>query len=172
MTLTIRPAEDRDYLAIFEINLLAFGGENEAQLVNKLRHRTNFIPQLSLVAEMDGQVVGYILFSQVILETSDKNLAMLALAPMAVLPRFQNQGIGSALVRQGLQVCREMGEKTVVVIGHPNFYPRFGFTPAQVYDIRAPFPVPDEVFMVIELEPGALDGISGTVTYPPVFDDV
>ena len=172
VTITIRPAKERDYPNIFEINLLAFGGESEAQLVEGLRHSKYFIPQLCLVAEKDGKVVGYILFSHVILETVDENLEVLALAPMAVHPEFQHQGIVSALVRYGLRVSKEMGEKAVAVLGHPDFYPRFGFMQAQAFGIRAPFPVPDEVYMVIELDPGALDGMSGTIKYPPLFNEV
>jgi putative acetyltransferase len=172
MSNNIRPALGLDYREIYEINRQVFGGENEARLVENLRYTENFIPQLSLVAEKEGQVVGYIVFSRVLLETQDGELPILALAPMAVRPEFQNQGIGTALVKQGLEACRQYGEKVVVVLGHTNFYPRFGFIQARVKGIRAPYPVPDEVYMLIELAPDVLDEVSGTVKYPSIFDGV
>jgi putative acetyltransferase len=91
---------------------------------------------------------------------------------MAVQPEFQNQGIGSELVRQGMERCRNLGYGIIIVVGHPTYYPRFGFTPAREKGLEAPFPVPDEAFMVIELTPGALNGISGIVIYPPAFEGV
>ena len=100
------------------------------------------------------------------------SLPALALAPMAVHPEFQSQGIGSRLVREGLERCRNLGHRIVVVVGHPEFYPRFGFTPARAKGLEAPFPVPDEAFMVTELVPGALDGVSGMIVYPAPFEGV
>lgn len=172
MFVKIRQAKDSDYQDIYELNFKAFGGIDEAKLVEKLRCTENFISQLSLVAEMEGQVVGYILFSRVILETQDGEMPILALAPMAVLTKYQNQGIGTALVKQGLEACRQNGEKIVVVLGHANYYPRFGFTQARLKGVRPPFPVPDDVYMLIELAPDILEDISGTVIYPPIFDGV
>jgi putative acetyltransferase len=96
----------------------------------------------------------------------------LSLAPMAVLPEFQNSGIGSQLVRTGLERCRELGHTIVVVIGHPEYYPRFGFVPARKEGLDLPFPVPDEAFMVCKLAPDALERIKGMVKYPPEFEDV
>jgi putative acetyltransferase len=91
---------------------------------------------------------------------------------MAVHPEFQNRGIGSELVRQGLERCRKLGYKVVIVVGHPTYYPRFGFISARAKGLETPFPVPDEAFMVIELTPGALNGISGMIIYPPAFEEV
>jgi putative acetyltransferase len=124
------------------------------------------------VAVLENKVVGHILFSPVVIETSTTDISILALAPMAVRPEFQNQGIGSELVRQGLEECHRLGSRMVVVLGHSSFYPRFGFEPARPKGVSAPFPVPDKSWMVIELEPGALSGVQGTVRYPPAFDDV
>lgn len=172
MFVEIRSAIDSDYQDIYRINREAFGGNNEAMLVANLRSTDNFIPGLSLVAEIEGQVVGYILFSRVQLETQDGELPILALAPMAVLPKYQNQGIGTALVKQGLKVCQQYGEKVVVVLGHADFYPRFGFKQARSKGVQAPFPVPDNAYMLIELIPDILKDISGTVIYPPIFNNV
>ena len=170
--LTIRPEQPLDYSAISEVNNLAFGQENEPRLVEFLRRSPGFIPELSLVAVLENQVVGHILFSPVVIETSTGDSSILALAPMAVRPEFQNQGIGSELVRQGLEACRRLGCRIVVVLGHSDFYPRFGFEPARPKGVSAPFPVSDEHWMVIELHPGALSGVQGTVRFPPAFDDV
>jgi len=173
--LLIRAEGPADFAAIGEVNRLAFGGEGEASLVAKLREWPGFIPGLSLVAVKAGQVVGHILISPVeIAPEGDAALAVtvLSLAPMAVLPEFQNQGIGSALVRRGLDEARRLGHKIVVVVGHPHYYPRFGFEPARPRGLEAPFPVPDEAFLVLELVPGALAGVRGTIIYPPAFDEV
>ena len=168
----IRPETLENYTAISEVNKLAFGQENEARLVKNIRHADNFNPKLSLVAIKDKKVVGHILFSPIIIQTPMGNIPALALAPLAVCPEFQNQGIGSQLVKQGLQECQRLGHKVVIVIGHPTYYTRFGFSPATAKGLEAPFPVPDKAFMILELIPGTLDSISGMVKYPPVFDEV
>ena len=170
--ITIRPEEVKDYAAIHEVNLLAFGGEKEARLVETLRRSAGFIPELSLVALRNGQVVGHILFSPITIETQSGSASALSLAPLAVRPEFQNQGIGSRLVQQGLRECKRMGHKIVVVVGHPTYYPRFGFSSARAKGLEAPFRVSDGAFMALELIPGALEGISGMVKYPPAFDEV
>lgn len=169
---TVRPERAKDYEAIHEVNKLAFGGEEEALLIQRLRKSTSFLPELSLVAVKSGRVVGHILFSPIIIETQSEAVPALSLAPMAVLPEFQNQGIGSELVRQGLRESKRLGHDIVVVVGHPGYYPRFGFTPARAKGLEAPFSVPDEAFMVLELSPGALKGKKGTLKYPPAFDEV
>ena len=168
--ITIRPETAEDYAAIHEVNLLAFGQEIEPRLVEALRRLPDFIPELSLVAAEASQVVGHILFSPFVIETKDGTVPALTLAPLAVRPEFQNQGIGSQLVREGLEECRRLGHSIVVVVGHPEYYPRFGFSPARARGLEAPFPVPDEAFMVLELAPGALDGVAGTVRFPPPFE--
>jgi putative acetyltransferase len=129
-------------------------------------------PNLSLVAIEDDRLVGHILFSEIAIATSQGEITALALAPLAVLPQFQNRGIGSQLVREGLKQCQFLGYRIVIVLGHPNFYTRFGFAPAINKGLRSPFPVPDEAFMVLELVPGALTGISGMVQYSSPFDCV
>ena len=154
--ITIRPEISDDYDKIFEINKQAFGGEVEARLVNNLRNTEGFVPQLSLIAIKDNEIVGHILFSIIYIQTADKKVPILALAPMAVLPKYQNQ-------------CKEMKFQAVVLVGHPEYYPRFGFTPANKKGLKLPFEAPNNAFMVYELVPGALRGVSGTIVYPTEF---
>lgn len=170
--LIIRPETLEDYAAVYEVNKLAFGQENEARLVKNIRHAANFNPKLSLVAIKNEKVVGHILFSPINIQSPKGNIPVLALAPLAICPEFQNQGIGSQLVKQGLEECQRLEHKVVIVIGNPTYYTRFGFSSATAKGLSAPFPVPDEAFMILELVPGTLDGISGMVKYPPVFDEV
>ena len=129
-------------------------------------------PIVSLVAEDDpGQLAGHIMFSPVSLAGQGETVLM-GLAPMAVLPAQQNTGIGSALVEAGLEACSELGAGAVVVLGHPDFYPRFGFTPASGFGIDSEYDVPDEVFMAQELQPGGLSGLSGRVQYHAAFANI
>jgi putative acetyltransferase len=163
----IRAEGEADRDAIRRVNARAFGRANEAQLVDALRASTSFVPELSLVAVDDARVLGHILFSRIHIRTPERSVPALALAPVAVLPECQNHGVGSALIRRGLEECRRFGHRIVVVVGHPNYYPRFGFSPARAKGLDAPFP--DRAFMVRELVPGALDGVCGRVEYPPAF---
>jgi putative acetyltransferase len=167
----IRSEQKQDIEAIDEVNRLAFGQEDEGLLIQRIRSSSHFIPDLSLVAIQEGHIVGHILFSRIEIECQHGNKPALSLAPMAVHPDFQNQGIGKKLVREGLKICRKLGYEVVVVVGHPNYYPRFGFALAREKGLEAPFPVPDDAFMVFELIPGALEGIKGMVKYPSEFDE-
>jgi putative acetyltransferase len=168
----IRPQQPADDAGVFTVNERAFGRPDEARLVEKLRQAQDAIPELSLVAVVGGQIVGHVLFSLVTLETAQGPTPVLSLAPMAVLPEFQNQGIGSILARHGLAEARRLGYSIMVVLGHPNYYPRFGFSRSTDYGIRCAYEVPEEAFMAMPLQPGALDGMQGMVRYPPVFDGV
>ena len=160
----------KDYHVIKEINDLAFGQDSESKLIENIRNTDDFIPELSLVFENEKlEVIGHILFSLITIETKTESIPSLALAPMAVNPDFQNQGIGSLLVKEGLHRCEELGHDSVVVLGHPNFYPKFGFIPASEKGIKCPFEVPSEAFMVFEIKPGAWNDVQGTVQYPKVF---
>lgn len=128
--------------------------------------------QLSLVAVEKGRVVGHIFFSLINKKKEREDVPALALAPMAVHPESQNQGNGSELVMKGLGQCQNLGHKIVLVVGHPHYYSRFGLVPARKKRGEAPFPVPDEAFMVKELFPGSLNGTTGMVEYPPESDGV
>ncbi|MFA6446250.1 MAG: N-acetyltransferase [Candidatus Paceibacterota bacterium] len=165
----VRPEKPEDYHTIYALNKKAFDGEVESRLVNNLRKTKGFIPELSLVAEKDGKVVGHILFSVVHINTGIDNVPVLALAPMAVLPEYQKQGIGSLLVKEGLSKCKESGNKAVVLVGHSDYYPRFGFIEAGDKGLKLPFDAPKEAFMVYEIIPDSLTGITGTIEYPPEF---
>lgn len=167
--ISVRSEKSEDYESIYCVNKLAFNGEVEAKLVNNLRKTKGFVPELSLVAIKNDDVIGHILFSIIHIQTDTKKVPILALAPMAVLPKHQKQGIGSMLVREGLKKCKELGHKAVILVGHPNYYPRFGFCPAKEKGLRLPFDAPDEAFMVYEIIPQALEGIKGMVVYPPEF---
>jgi len=168
MALTIRAEEPGDRESVFAVNAAAFETTSEADLVEALRTRAQ--PTVSLVAELDGRIVGHILFSPVTAETSENTVAM-GLGPMAVLPQHQNQGIGSQLVHRGLDACRGLGVQAVVVLGHPTYYPSFGFQPASHFGIHCEYDVPDEVFMALELQPGSLSEVTGLVRYHEAFAD-
>ncbi len=163
----IRDEEDRDHATVYAVNAAAFETPAEARLVEALRARAH--PVVSLVAEAKGKRVGHILFSPVTVAEHPGGRIM-GLAPMAVAPEHQRRGIGSALVRAGLDRCRALGFGAVVVLGHPGYYLRFGFQPASRFGLGCPYDVPDDVFMALELRPGYLRGVSGTVAYHPAFD--
>jgi putative acetyltransferase len=165
----IRPETEADRAAVREVNEAAFETPAEADLVEVLHDKG--VSVVSLVAEVDGEVVGHILFSRVSL-SGHAQLNLVGLAPMAVRPGHQRKGIGSALVRQGLRHCKECGCCAVVVVGHPQYYPRFGFAPADRFALRCEYDVPSDVFMVAELEAGALRNASGLVRYDDAFGSV
>jgi putative acetyltransferase len=146
---------------------------DEARLVGLIRDSEQFIPELSLAAiKGDGEVIGHILFSIINLVTEQGTVPTLGLAPMAVKPDYQNNGIGSALVKEGIKASKALGYEHIFVLGHPNFYPRFGFSPSSQFGILSPFPVPDEIFMALEIEKGSLSGLQGKIEYPPAFNAV
>lgn len=164
----IRAEQPLDYQGIAETILQAFSQDNEVRLVQEIRNSDRYIPNLSLVAEVDGVIVGHILFSYIDLVNDDVTYKVLGLAPLAVRSHFQNQGIGSALVREGLIKAETMGQSMAIVLGHPHFYPRFGFKPSIQYGIESPFRVSEEFFMVKTLN--TYQNIQrGKVVYPPAF---
>lgn len=165
----IRDEEKRDWAAVRAVNESAFETSVEADLVAALRAQAE--PVISLVAEDDGTIIGHIMFSPVVLE-GHPGLKVMGLAPMAVVFERQRRGVGSSLVRAGLERCRNLGFGAVVVLGHPEYYPRFGFSPAAGYGIGCEYEVPEEVFMAVELQPGYLQGVSGKVKYHAAFASV
>jgi len=170
MLITIRPEQPGDEAAIYRVNVAAFQQSAEAELVNTLRDNHDNL--VSLVAVADGQIVGHIMFSPVIVEQGEAYWQALGLAPMSVHPDYQDRGIGSGLVEAGLQACLEAGHLVVVVLGHPEFYSRFGFVPSYRYGIHWEIDCPPEAFMVAELVPGALENRSGIVEFLPEFENV
>jgi putative acetyltransferase len=162
----IRPELQTDIAAVRAVNCAAFETGTEADLVDALREQAD--PIISLVADEAGAIVGHILFSPVTL-SGHAELKIVGLAPMAVIPGHQRRGVGSALVRAGLERCRQLGYRAVIVLGHSEYYPRFGFVPASRFGITCEYEVPDEVFMAVELEPGVLAGASGRISYHPAF---
>ena len=168
--ISILPERPGDANAIRFVLEEAFGQSNEANLVDELRHRGALT--LSLVALRENEVVGHILFSPVTIEFPGSSFNAIGLGPMAVLPPYQGKGIGSQLVRAGLEQCRQAGHEIVVVLGHPDFYGKFGFVPTRHRGIQCEFDVPDDVFMIMELRQGALAGRGGLVKYQPEFKPV
>ena len=166
---SVRPEAAADASAIRKIHTEAFGRPHEARLVEALRTRVT--PYLGLVAVEDGALTGHVAFSGATLHCYGAPFPIVALGPMAVAPERQRRSIGSALVRAGLAACGAAGHDVVVVLGHPAFYPRFGFVPARPLGLMCEWPAPDDAFMVAELRPGALRGRRGVVYYAPEFRD-
>ncbi|OGU67281.1 MAG: hypothetical protein A2W30_08140 [Ignavibacteria bacterium RBG_16_36_9] len=163
----IRTENQNDYEQITKVNDLAFNQPNEGMMISVLRKNKKFIPELSLVAEIDSKVVGHILFFPLNIISGEEAVEVLSLAPMAVLPEYQQKGIGKNLVIEGLKKSKEMGYKAVVVLGHPTYYPKFGFERASKWNIKLPIEdVPDEASMSIELEEGFLKDKAGIIEYP------
>jgi putative acetyltransferase len=165
--ISIRHQQQSDIEDIREVNSYAFEQLDEADLIDALRKSGKIV--IELVAEEEDGIVGHIVFTPMCIDGSEVKIA--GLAPMAVLPEYQSQGIGSLLMTEGLDECRSLGYDAVVVLGHPDYYPRFDFKPASEFGLSAPWDdIPDEAFMAIELHTGALEGVSGIARYAPEFD--
>lgn len=177
MKTRIRTEKVSDYLETEEVIRQAFleaehTNGKEWLLVKKLRSSASFTKELSIVAIYEDEVIGHILFTPVDIDSSSgENFQSLALAPVSVLPKFQGQGIGGQLIEYGHSIAKKLGFKSVIVLGHAEYYPRFGYQRASGWNIKAPFEIPDEVFMAKELVPRGLDSISGTVEYPSELID-
>ena len=165
--ITIRPERPEDAETFFQVLMASFGRLQEAALVDSLRENRGLL--LSLVAISDDSLVGGVVFSPVTLEPTVDNLKLAGLAPLAVLPAYQGQGIGSGLVQIGLKQCQELGVDAVFLVGEPDFYVRFGFVPASDLHIRCEFEVAQKYWLVKELRPQALSEISGLIKYRPEF---
>jgi putative acetyltransferase len=166
MNIEIRPETPADIDEIYELNRVVFGQDNEAKLVDFVRGGNNYIPELSLVAISDDKIIGYILLSSVTITNGENRHPSLGLAPMMVHPEYQRRGVGAKLITHGLQKAFDLGFTSVLVLGHEYYFPKFGFLPATRWNIRPPFEVPAEVFMALELVPGALKNVSGIVEFP------
>ena len=168
--ITIRTERPEDYTEVRRINELAFGRPAEADLVDKLRQAC--AEAVSLVAEDHDLVVGHILFTPVVVETANQRAVGMGLAPMSVLPGRQRQGIGSQIVTRGLDILRERQCPFVVVVGHPEYYPRFGFEPSSRHGLASQWEgIPDAAFMTIILDARAMAGVSGVARYRDEFND-
>ena len=168
--LKIRQEQKDDYKQVYDVVKKSFENaehtdNDEHNLVERLRNSKEFVPELSLVAELEGEIVGHILFTEI--KIGEK--IALALAPVSVIPKYQSRGIGSKLIIKGHEIAKSLGYEIVVVLGHEKYYPRFGYVKASNYDIKAPFEVPDENFMVLELKENALNEIEGVVEYSSEF---
>ena len=164
----IRAERDADQRAVFEVNQEVFETDAEARLVDAFREVA--APAISLVAEEDGAIVGHIFFSPVTVDGKKGDVGMMGLAPMAVREKFQRKGIGRQLVERGLEACEQAGARLVFVLGFPDYYPRFGFRLVAPLGLHYTDPKLDVCFFVKEMQPGALEGVAGTVAYHPVFD--
>ncbi len=153
---------------------MAFGQQDEARLVEALRKNdTAFIPELSIVALINNHIVGHILFTKIYIEETNGNQhESLALAPVSVKPDFQRKGIGTQLIEQGLHAAKAKGFKSVIVLGHETYYPKFGFEPAHKWGIKAPFDVSANSLMAVALTSDGLKQVSGTVIYTKEFENL
>lgn len=175
MKLTIRQETPSDYQNVFDLTDEAFrtleiSDHTEQFLVERLRKSDAFIPELSMVAEVDGKVVGHILLTKIKIIKWEQEFNSLALAPVSVLPSYQKQGIGGKLIEAAHAKARELGFGSVQLVGHADYYPRFGYKKASQFGIHQPFDVPDECSLVVELTKASLKGVSGTVGYPKEFN--
>ena len=171
----IRQEKEKDFNQIQEVVRLAFlqmeeSDHTEHLLVERLRRSEAYVPDLALVAEAeDGRIVGHILLTRLEVVSDEATRIALAVAPLSVSPGYQGQGIGGALLRAAHERAAGLGYGAALLLGHPGYYPRFGYRKASLYGIRFPFEAPDECCMVAELKPGGLDGLRGTVRYPAAF---
>ena len=174
MNALIRQENSADHKSVFKVISAAFKNvvhtdHKEQYLVKRLRSSDAFIPQLSLVANVDGRIVGHVLLTRIIIRNDMETFNSLALAPVSVLPDYQNQGIGGKLIITAHQKAKQLGYTSVILIGHDSYYPRFGYLPAHTFGIELPFEAPLENCMACELIPGALSEVTGTVAYAKAF---
>lgn len=174
MDIMIRQELKNDYLETEEVVRKAFLNETfsdktEHKLVSRIRKSAAFIPALSIVAKKNQEIVGHVLLSKITIENHDNLVNSLALAPVSVDPKNQNKGIGHQLISYALKKALELGYQSVIVLGHREYYAKFGFKPAHLWNIKAPFDVPSDVFMALELTEGALENVHGVVVYSKAF---
>jgi predicted N-acetyltransferase YhbS len=174
MALKLRQESSEDFEKVFRIIESAFKNEaysdnKEQFLVKKLRSSDAFIPELSIVAEDDGKIVGHILLTKIKIKNDQRAFESLALAPVSVMPIYQKKGIGGQLIKEAHKIAKVLGYKSIVLLGHETYYPKFGYELARNYDIKIPFDAADENCMVIELVKDGLKGVNGVVEYAEEF---
>ena len=174
MKISIRQETPSDYPAVAEAIKSAYedvgySNHREQFMAERLRNSGAFVPQLSLVAEVDRKIVGHLMLTKIFIHNQEKSIASLALAPLSVVPEFQGKGVGSQLVTEGHRLAKALGYQSVVVLGHPGYYPRFGYEPMKKYGLELPFLVREENCMIISLAEHGLSGVTGKVVYPPEF---
>ena len=169
----VRHERPHDFDAVRRVNELAFGRAGEADLVERLRGGARGV---SMVAQQRdaGEVVGHALFTVATIRLPEREIVGAALGPVAVLPKFQRNGIGAALIRAGIDEIEQRGDPFVIVLGHPQYYPRFGFEPAgSRHGVRCKWDVPDDVFMIRIFKPSMMQDVrGGLAVYSREFDDV
>lgn len=174
MQITIRQERPEDFKAVFKViekafEALQFSDHKEQFLVERLRKSGAFIPELSMVAEIDNEIIGHILLTKLKIKNDETKFDSLALAPVSVLPDYQRKGIGELLITASHKTAKELGFKSIVLLGHKDYYPRFGYKLAADFGIIFPFDVANENCMVLELVENGLKGVQGTVEYPKEF---
>lgn len=174
MKIKIRQENPNDYPKVFKLIEEAFrtmehSDHKEHFLVERLRKSDAFIPELSLVAEIDNEIVGHILLTKLRIENEFESFESLALAPVSVKPEFQGKGIGSRLITESHTIAKRLGYTSIILLGHESYYPRFGYDSTSKYGITMPFDVPEENCMIVSLSENGLLGVSGEVKYPKEF---
>lgn len=174
MNLQIREEEPKDYSTVFQIiekafKTMIYSSGTEQFIVEKLRKCDAYIPELSLVAEKDGEMVGYIILTKIQIDNGAKLMDALSLGPVAVLPELHRQSIGSQLIKEVHKRAKTLGHDIVILLGHKDYYPRFGYEMTSKYNIQLPFAAAPENCMVLGLNPESLDGVSGKVIYSKPF---
>ena len=175
MNIIIRKEEPKDFKTVFNLIEKAFESEQmsdhkEQFLVERLRKSNAFIPELSLVCEIENNtIVGHILLTRLKIKNERDGFDSLALAPVSVLPEYQRKGIGGMLIKEAHKKAKELGFKSIVLLGHEKYYPKFGYERADKFGIDLPFEVPKENCMAIELIENGLKDVSGVVEYPKEF---
>lgn len=176
MEINLRQETSEDYEQVFNTVKEAFKTEpfsdfTEQYLVDRLRKSDAFIPELSIIAEQNKEIIGHVLITKINIINKSKSFKSLALAPVSVKPAYQNKGVGGQLILTAHAKAIELGYKSIVILGHEDYYPRFGYERASKFDIKLPFEAPDENCMAIELVENGLEGVRGLVEYPKEFNE-
>lgn len=174
MGITIREENSADHVAVFQVveeafKTMEFSDHSEQFLVERLRKSPAFVPGLSLVAEHNHALIGHILLTRITIKNGDQVFDSLALAPVSVKPAFQRKGVGAKLILEAHKRAKALGFNSVILLGHADYYPRFGYQPTSKYGIKLPFEAPEENCMVFALTENGLDGVHGMVEYPEAF---